>query len=198
MLDLFSYGASDEEDNDIVYGVKSGIDCRDSKPSSKDAKSTIIAAEEKQQNMDSLFPSLPKPKNEKRKRQRKSDNSDEEASVDAKKREEEDNSEEGPIPLNPFLDDAKALKVEEKNQENTVVYQTPHHEVKEVSVTTETTPVYGYASDNTYEVQGGYSGGYSQKQYEAFMRRSGMLASASAKTAKEANLLVDVTDDCDL
>lgn len=182
----------------LCMGVEVGVDCRDAKPSSKEVKSTIEVPTEKQQNMDSLFATLPKPKNEKRKRQRKSDESDEEANADAKKREAEDNSEEGPIPLNLFLDDAKALKVEEATQDNTVVYQTPHHEVKEASVTTETAPVYGYASDNTYEVQGGYSGGYSQKQYEAFMRQSGMLASASAKTAKEVNLLVGMTDDCDL
>ena len=102
---------------------------------------------------------------------------------------EDEEKEEKSIPLNPFLDDANALKAEDPSQSYTIEYRTPQV-VKEEEPVVEETPVYGYGSDNTYEVQGGYGGGYSQSQYEAFMRRSGMLASASAATAKEANLLV--------
>ena len=102
---------------------------------------------------------------------------------------EDGEREEKSIPLNPFLDDANALKAEDPSQSYTIEYRT-QRVVKEEEPVVEETPVYGYGSDNTYEVQGGYGGGYSQSQYEAFMRRSGMLASASAATAKEANLLV--------
>ena len=159
-----------------------GIDRSESEPTSKEVKPTAIVSKEKRPNMQSLFATLPKPKNADRKRQRENDDSDEESKNDSKKQ------------ANPFLDDAKALKAEETPQDYTVVYQTAQREVKEDSVGVEAAPVYGYASDNTYEVQCGYGGGYSQRQYEAFMRRSGMLAAASAKTAKEANLLVGVTD----
>lgn len=102
---------------------------------------------------------------------------------------EDGEREEKSIPLNPFLDDANALKAEDPFRSYTIEYRT-QRVVKEEEPVVEETPVYGYGSDNTYEVQGGYGGGYSQSQYEAFMRRSGMLASASAATAKEANLLV--------
>ena len=174
------------------------IERSESEPASKEVKSMATVSKEKRPNMESLFATLPKPKNADRKRQRESNDSDENSKNDSKKRTEEEDTKEDRIPLNPFLDDAKALKAEETPQEYTVVYQTPQPEVKEDSVGVEATPVYGYASDNTYEVQGGYGGGYSQKQYEAFMRRSGMLAAASAKTAKEANLLVGVTGDRDM
>ena len=107
---------------------------------------------------------------------------------------EDGEKEEKSIPLNPFLDDANALKSEDPSQSYTIEYRTPRV-VKEEEPVVEETPVYGYGSDNTYEVQGGYGGGYSQSQYEAFMRRSGMLASASAATAKEANLLVSTGDE---
>ena len=44
---------------------------------------------------------------------------------------------------------------------------------------------------NTSEVvQHGYGGNFSQSQYEAFIRRSGMLATANAATSASANLLV--------
>ena len=171
-----------------------GIDRSESEPTSKEVKPTVRVSEDKRPNMQSLFATLPKPKNEDRKRQRKNDDSDEESKNDSKKQAKEGDTKEDRIPLNPFLNDAKALKAEETPQDYTVVYQTAQREVKEDSVGVEAAPVYGYASDNTYEVQGGYGGGYSQRQYEAFMRRSGMLAAASAKTAKEANLLVGVTD----
>lgn len=171
-----------------------GIDRSESEPTSKEVKPTAIVSKEKRPNMQSLFATLPKPKNADRKRQRENDDSDEESKSDSKKQAKEGDTKEDRIPLNPFLDDAKALNAEETPQDYTVVYQTAQREVKEDSVGVEAAPVYGYASDNTYEVQGGYGGGYSQRQYEAFMRRSGMLAAASAKTAKEANLLVGVTD----
>lgn len=175
-----------------------GIDRSESESASKEVKSTVTTSKEKRPNMESLFATLPKPKNADRKRQRENDDSDEDSRKESKRQTEEAETKEDRIPLNPFLDDAKALKAEEAPQDYTVVYQTAQHEVKEDSAGVEAAPVYGYASDNTYEVQGGYGGGYSQKQYEAFMRRSGMLAAASAKTAKEANLLVGVNDDREL
>lgn len=98
----------------------------------------------------------------------------------------------GVIPLNPFLDDMNTIQSEEK--ETPVVYKTVYHvpqrkrDYSEVSSPqpTESEEIPSYSETPTI----GYGSNYSQSQYEAFMRRSGMLATATAFTTASANMLV--------
>lgn len=94
----------------------------------------------------------------------------------------------GVIPLNPFLNDLETIQADHNQEEVTTpfVYTTVTREPRTTSVRESPPP-----SMNTSEVvQHGYGGNFSQSQYEAFIRRSGMLATANAATSASANLLV--------
>ena len=98
----------------------------------------------------------------------------------------------GVIPLNPFLSDFEAIQAGHGQEEVTTpfVYTTVTREPKTTSVRESPPPL---MSTNEV-VQHGYGGNFSQSQYEAFIRRSGMLATANAATSSSANLLVGMNN----
>lgn len=143
---------------------------------------------EKKEN-GSLVGMLPKPTNhieEKSNTETIVDNHEEEDEVPV--------SSNGVIPLNPFLDDATTIQKEEK--EKPVTYTTIYHvpqrkrdreENAGIDTTFSNETLSSY-QESTPSV--GYGNNFSQSQYEAFMRRSGMLATANAPTTASANMLV--------
>lgn len=244
MLNLFSYGDSDPEEdnrnvelvicNDVIDSEKDKVEKEEEKviteSETKKEKSLFSALpkvkkskEKKQLNLaeiakfaqvpveelrkefneehevnkaskptNSLFNALPKPENQKKQQSEEESIQKEDVPFNSDNEEVPSN---GVIPLNPFLDDADAIQKEEKDK--SVVYTTVYHvpqrkrEHSDVSES-EATLSYGYVSQETESMEStvGYGSNYSQRQYEAFMRRSGMLATADAKTTSSANMLV--------
>lgn len=250
MLNLFSYGDSDpEEDNinveltfcdDVIYSEKEKVEKNEEavikESESKKEKSLFSALpkvkktkEKKQLNLveiakfaqvpveelrkefkeehevnktskqqTSLFNALPEPKGVKKRQTEETCNKTEDVSALSDNDEVQSN---GVIPLNPFLDDADAIQKEENDKPivYTTVYHVPQRKREHSDVSeSETTPSYGYVSQEAESMEPtvGYGSNYSQSQYEAFMRRSGMLATADAKTTSSANMLVCAICDC--
>ena len=118
-------------------------------------------------------------------------NASEEKTVAVDEEEDPFSKSNGVIPLNPFLSDLESIQAERKKEEvdTPFIYTTVAREPRLESVK-EFSPL---PSTDTNEVaQYGYGGNFSQSQYEAFIRRSGMLATANAATSSSANLLVGV------
>ena len=125
----------------------------------------------------------------------------------------------GAIPLNPFLSDAETIQSKKEDKEEDIstpmMFKTVYR--KKPQLSTKTTSQSSYVSSPSslsssvysqtnagneasggsgsgggygYGYGYGYSGNFSQSQYEAFIRRSGMLATAGAASSNSVELLV--------
>lgn len=155
-----------------------------------------IVEEKKETKSDSsLFNMLPKPKNSEQvdTTEKIQITPEKEQDIEIQKEEDLPVKSSSGIQLNPFLDDAVTIQTEEKEPipAFTTIYHVPQRkrEYEEVAPSTtpiqeEPAPTFGY----------GYGSNYSQSQYEAYMRRSGMMATATAKTTASANMLVWIVE----
>lgn len=124
----------------------------------------------------------------------------------------------GAIPLNPFLSDAETIqsKKEEKADDisTPMMFKTVYRRKPQTSAKTTSQSSYASSSSSSsssvysptnagnetsggsgsgYGFRYGYSGNFSQSQYEAFIRRSGMLATAGAASSNSVELLVRIS-----
>ena len=99
----------------------------------------------------------------------------------------------GVIPLNPFLNDEDETNKNDNSDEDlsSMRYTTVYHVPRKVQVIEESRPM-ETASYQEDAPRIGYGSTYSQSQYEAFMRRSGMLATANATTTTTSNYTVAI------
>lgn len=98
--------------------------------------------------------------------------------------------ENGIIPLNPFLSDVKSIQTNAQTdveQEPLQFITVSRVQRKQTEKKPERRPEREPVS---MPVQHGYGGSFSQSQYEAFIRRSGMMATVHAATSASANMLV--------
>lgn len=96
----------------------------------------------------------------------------------------------GIIPLNPFLNDVETIKTNAHTdaEQGPLQYITVSRvERKQTEKKPERRPE---TESVAMPVQHGYGGSFSQSQYEAFIRRSGMMATVHAATSASANMLV--------
>lgn len=122
-------------------------------------------------------------------------NSDESKATDPKGTEETTEKEaeikeNGIIPLNPFLSDVKSIQTNAQTdveQEPLQFITVSRVQRKQTEKKPERRPEREPVS---MPVQHGYGGSFSQSQYEAFIRRSGMMATVHAATSASANMLV--------
>ena len=103
----------------------------------------------------------------------------------------------GIIPLNPFLNDVQSIQTTSQadvEQEPIQYITVSRVERRQTEKKPERKPE---TESVTMPVQHGYGGSFSQSQYEAFIRRSGMMATVNAATSASANMLVATGDECE-